>query len=259
MSDSAINLRQYRGFADQPWRRVISYLLLLVLILGTPVLLSFVFDFNQWVGEFIAEYNENIPDFVLKDGELSMTGEMPLIFEDKSGDMKNVFIIDTSGKTDDSVLDDYDTGVFFSKKEAVAKRSALEKQSFSFSAFKGGEIDKADVEEILSNLKWSGIFIVLFGLIYFFLAKLCTAAVLGFVCLLFSAMQNSGLQYGQAFKITVYALTIPTLFQSLQQIIAPEFALGGCIYYTIALLYLWFAARVIRTKSEEESDKDIIV
>src|SRR5688572_4213588 len=82
MSDSAINLSQYRRFADQPWGKVITYLLLMVLILGTPVLLSFVFDFNKGVGDLVGKFNENIPEFVLKDGELAVSGEMPLIIED---------------------------------------------------------------------------------------------------------------------------------------------------------------------------------
>lgn len=257
MSDSAINLFQYRRFADQPWGKVISYLLLIVLILGIPVLLSFVFDFNKGVGGLIAKFNENIPDFVLKDGELAVSGEMPLVFEDISGEEKNIYVIDTSGETDVSVLDDYDTGMFISKKEAVIKKNAIEKQTYSFSAFKGGEIHKADVEKFLSYIKFIGIFIVLFGLIYFFLSKLCTAVVLGLVCLLFSAVQNTGLKYEQTFKITIYALTIPTLFQALHQILAPQFYYGRFIYYCIALLYLWFAVRAIRIKQGEDSNKDI--
>ena len=97
MSDSAINLSQYRRFANQPWGKVISYLLLIILILGIPVLLSIVFDFNKEVDNWVAEFNKNIPDFVLKDGELAVSGEMPLIFEDKSGEEKSIYVIDTSG------------------------------------------------------------------------------------------------------------------------------------------------------------------
>lgn len=259
MSDSAVNLSQYKRFSEQPWGKVISYLLLMVLILGIPVLLSFVFDFNREVDNWAAEFNENIPEFVLKDGELTVSGEMPLIFEDVSGEDKRIVIIDTSGETDESVLDDYDIGMFISKKEAVIKQNAVEKQTFSFAALKGEEIHKADIEKYLSYIKWTGVFIVLFGLIYFFLAKLCTAVVLGFICLLFSTIQNCGLQYGQAFKITIYALTMPTLFQALQQILAPGFVFGWSIYYTIALLYLWFAVRSIKIKQQEEGNKDIVV
>jgi hypothetical protein len=154
-------------------------------------------------------------------------------------------------------LDDYDTGMFISKNEAIIKKNTIEKQTYSFSAFKGGEIHKADVEKFLSYIKFMGIFIVLFGLIYFFLSKLCTAVVLGLVCLLFSAVQNTGLKYEQTFKITIYALTIPTLFQALHQILAPQFYYGRFIYYCIALLYLWFAVRAIRIKQGEDSNKDI--
>ena len=245
MSDSAINLSQYRRFANQPWGKVISYLLLIILILGIPVLLSIVFDFNREVDNWVAEFNKNIPDFVLKDGELAVSGEMPLIFEDKSGEEKSIYVIDTSGETDGSVLDDYDTGMFISKKEAVIKRSVLEKQTFSFSAFQGGEIHKADAEKYLSYMKLIGIFIVLFGLIYFFLSKLCTAVVLGFVCHLFG---NPKYWFAVQRNIQNCYLcsTIPTLFQALQHILAPQFIYGLFIYYTIALLYLWFAVRAIR-------------
>jgi hypothetical protein len=140
----------------------------------------------------------------------------------------------------------------------VSKQSTVEKQTFSYSVFQEQEIHKADVENYLSeSKKFVGLMIIFFGLIYFFLAKLCTAALLGIVCLLFSSMQNSNLRYGQAFKITVFALTIPTLFQALQQILAPGFIYGWSIYYSIALLYLWFAVRANRSKIVE-NDGDLL-
>lgn len=49
MSDSAVNFPEYRNFAHSPWKKVITYLLLIVLVLGLPVLLSFAFDFNKSV------------------------------------------------------------------------------------------------------------------------------------------------------------------------------------------------------------------
>jgi len=248
MSDSAINFSEYRNFAHSPWKKVINYLLLIVLILGLPVLLSVVFDFNRGVDDFISEFHKEIPDFVLKNGELTMSGEMPLVFE---GDGSAVYI-DTSGETDDSVLDDYDFGIYFSKTEMVSKQSTVEKQTFSYSVFQEQEIHKADVENYLSDSKkFVGFMIIFFGLIYFFLAKLCTAALLGIVCRLFSSIQNISLRYGQVFKITVFALTIPTLFQALHQILAPGFIYGWSIYYSIALLYLWFAVRANRSKIVE--------
>lgn len=240
MSDSAVNFSEYRKYARLPWKKVINYLLLMILILGLPVLLSIAFDFNKGMDNFIGEFDKRIPDFVFKNGELVMSGEMPLVFE---GD-GSVLYIDTSDKTDDSVLDGYELGLYFSKTELVSKHSTVEKQTFSYAVFKDQEIHKADVKNYLSSSKkFVDTMLILFGLIYFFLAKLCTAALLGVICLLFASLQNISLRYGQATKISVFALTIPTLFQALHQILTPGFIYGWSIYYTLALVYLWFAVR----------------
>lgn len=256
MSDSAINFSQYRYFANLPWKRVISYLLLMVLVLGIPVLLSFAFDFQRDMTKRIEEFNRTAPDFVLKNGELTVAGEMPLVYE--SGNHNSAIIIDTSGKTDSSVLDDYDQGFFIEKTKIVYKQNSLETQEYHFSALKDLKIEKADVVNMLPYLKTMSMMIVLWGLIYFIFAKICTVSVLSLVTLLFSGIQNCGLNYGQSFKITVYAITIPTLFQSLQNIVAPGFVYGWSIYYTIAVIYLWLAVRSTKSKPAA-SDEDLLV
>ena len=256
MSDSAINFSRYRYFANLPWKRVITYLLLMVLVLGIPVLLSIAYDFQRDMTKVIEQFNKNAPDFVLKNGELTVAGEMPLVYE--SGNQDSAIIIDTSGETDSSVLDDYEQGFFIEKTKLVFKRDSLETQEYHFSALKELELEKADVVDILSYLRPISAMIVFFGLIYFIFAKLCTVSILSLVTLLFSGIQNCGLNYGQSFKITVYAMTIPTLFQSLQNIIAPGFIYGWAIYYSIAVIYLLFAVRSTKSKPVA-SDEDLLV
>lgn len=254
MSDSAINFKQYRIFADMPWKRVISYFLIMVLILGLPVLFSIAYDFQREMTDRINDFIRTAPDFVLKNGELTVAGEMPLVYESENQGERYVIFIDTTGENDSSVLDDHKHGIFISKTKIVMKQSSLESQEYHFSALQDLKMDKSDVTNMLSYLRPLSLLIIFLGLIYFFFAKLCTVAVLGFVTLLFSGMQNCGLQYGQAFKVTVFAITIPTLFQSLHNIIAPGFVYGWSIYYSIALIYLWFAVRAIRKQSLEGDD-----
>jgi hypothetical protein len=176
MSDSAVNFPEYRNIAHSPWKKVITYLLLIVLILGLPVLLSFAFDFNRGVDLFVSEFHKKVPDFVLKNGELTMSGKMPLVFESDG----SVVYIDISGETDDSVLDNYDLGIYFSKTEMVSKQSTVEKQTFSYSVFQEQEIHKADVENYLSeSKKFVGLMIIFFGLIYFFPGKALYSSTVG--------------------------------------------------------------------------------
>jgi len=245
MNDSAINLSAYRKFADRPWGRVIGYLVLLVFILGTPVMLSFVYDFNRALKMGINEFSKEAPDFVLKNGELEVAGKMPLVIEDKIVE-NSVFIIDTSGSTDASVLQNYESGIFISKTQLVNKLNNMETQTFNFSELQGIELTKADVEKLLPYLKLTGFFIILFGLLYFIFAKAVSAVFFGVVCLLFSQIQQAGLTYGQAFKITVYALTIPVLLQALMAILMPGLFYAGVVYYTVLLLYLWFAVKACK-------------
>lgn len=243
MNDSAVNFSAYRNFAVHPWSRVIGYLVLLVLLLGTPVLLSFVSDFNREVDRVAEKFSRAVPDFLLKNGELQVFGEMPLVFEDESGGRKSVIVVDTSGKTDESILRDYETGIFISKTKVVQKRNSLETQIFYFSNFQDLTVTKKDVLEWLPYLKLTAVFIVIFGLIYFFLAKLCTAALSGVLCLLFSRIQQRRLTYEQGVKISVYALTIPTLLQALQAVILPNLFAVGFLYYVVLLIYLWFGVQ----------------
>ncbi len=245
MSDSIVNLFQYKRFAEEPWGKVLSYLMLMVFILGLPVLLTIVFDVNRSLDDLTDKFNRHVPDFVIEDGELTVFGEVPLVIETINERDKIAFIIDTSEKADIKALDEYDAGIFISKNEAVVRQNALKDQTYSFSTLKGESIDKADLEVFFSYVKYTGIFVVLIGLLYFFISKLCTAAILGLLCLFLSMMQNAGLRYGQTFKIAVYALTLPTLFQALHQILAPQFYYGWSIYYSMAFLYLWFAVRAI--------------
>lgn len=253
MNDSAINLPAYRKFASRPWGRVIGYLMLLVFILGTPVLISFVYDFNKVLNMGINEFSKGAPDFVLKNGELEVAGKMPLVIEDEVVG-NSVFIVDTSGSTDASVLENYESGIFVSKTNIVNKRNKAETQIFNFSELEGMEFTKADVEQWLPYLKLTGLFIILFGLLYFILAKAISAAIFGVVCLLFSQVQQAGLAYGQAFKITVYALTIPTLLQALMAILTPGLFFGGLVYYTVLLLYLWFAVKAYKDTADPLSE-----
>ncbi len=256
MSDSAINFSQYRYFANLPWKRVITYLLLMVLVLGIPVLLSFAYDFQRDMTKRIEQFDRTAPDFVLMNGELTVAGDMPLVYESENHD--SAIIVDTSGKTDSSVLDEYEQGFFIEKTKLVYKQNSLEKQEYHFSALKDLELEKADVANMLSYLKPMSMMIIFWGLIYFIFAKICTVSILSLVTLLFSGIQNCGLNYGQSFKITVYAITIPTLFQSLQNIIAPGFVYGWSIYYSIAVIYLWFAVRSTKSKPVA-SDEDLLV
>ncbi|MEW6182100.1 MAG: DUF1189 domain-containing protein [Bacillota bacterium] len=241
IKESIFNFDAYPRFAREPFDKAFGYLVLMTLLFGTVFLVYTVIRLNTGISEMVGTFNRSCPDFVLQNGELTVDADMPITID--GGDEDGMIIIDTTGRTDRSVLDKYEQGVFVSRTQVVNKKNRIETQEMNFSELKGFKITKADVEQWLPNLKFFSVFIIIFGLIYMIVAKLLGAVVLGLFSLLISAVQGAGLDYGRGIRISVYALTVPTLFQTAQKIVSPGFPHPGVVYYILALIYLWFAVR----------------
>ncbi|MCL6558701.1 MAG: DUF1189 domain-containing protein [Firmicutes bacterium] len=237
---SIADFSAYRQFASEPFDKAFAYLVLLVLLLGVPFLIYAAVRLNTGINQFAVTFSQNVPEFILKNGELSVQANMPLIME-KSESF--VMVVDTTGRTAESILDDYEKGIFMSRTKFVSKKNPVQKEEVSFSAFKGLVVTKADVERWLPMIKLIGIFVVIFGFIYMLIAKLIGTLIMAIVCLFFSVVQRAGLGYGSALRIAVYALTLPTVLQTLQTAFLPRLPLSWAVYYGVFAVYLWFAVR----------------
>jgi len=89
------------------------------LIFGGINAIRNVYDFNKGVLMVLNDFKENIPNFVLANGELNVAGQMPIIINDGG---PSVIIIDTSGKTAETVLDNYDSATLITEKKIQCKR-----------------------------------------------------------------------------------------------------------------------------------------
>ncbi|MEW6173329.1 MAG: DUF1189 domain-containing protein [Bacillota bacterium] len=251
---SVADFGAYRQFAQEPFDKAFGYLVLMVLLLGTVYLVYTVIQLNSGINEMVGGFSRSCPDFVLENGELTVYADMPITV---NGDKEDgVIVIDTTGRTDRSVLDKYEQGVFVSRTQVVNKKNRIETQEMNFSELKGFRITKSNVEQWLPKLKYFSVLIVLFGLIYMVIAKLLGAVVLGLVCLLFSAIQGTGLNYGNGIRISVYALTVPTIFQTLQKMVSPGFPHPGLVYYILTLIYLWFSVRANKNEVQPAQLKE---
>jgi len=71
------------------------YLILLVLLFGTPVLLKMSYSYNQGIDSLVVAAEKEVPDFQFANGELEVYADMPIIID---GEAEQVIIIDTTGK-----------------------------------------------------------------------------------------------------------------------------------------------------------------
>jgi hypothetical protein len=237
--ESITDFGAYKRFAAEPFNKAFGYLALLVLVLGLPFLIYTATRFHSGINKAADLFRQSCPDFTFENGELTVHAAMPIIIQD--GD--SYMVVDTTGGTDEGVLEDYESGMFLSQTRAVIKQNRYETREVDLSQLKELTVTKADVEEWLPGLKAFSVFIVVFGLVYMLSAKLLGAVIMGLICLLLATVQKAELTYGSSIAISIYALTLPTVFQTLQKIFLTQFPHPGLVYYVVLAMYLWFAVR----------------
>lgn len=144
-----------------------AYLLFVTLIVGTLGLIKPIYDFNMNVQEMNDVFKNQVSDFTFKNGELKAEGKMPVIAKEKH----DVIIIDTSGGTDKNILNSYKTAVFISK-DGIVKKSGGQYIEVGFDKLPQGiNFSKSDIKDLILPLKLINVFMILGGLIVYFLAR----------------------------------------------------------------------------------------
>lgn len=248
---SITNMESYQYFFKRTSGKAILYLLLLSLIFGTASYIRTVFDFNLGITKTINYFKSGIPDFTFDNGELNMKGTMPLVLDKTEGD---IIIIDTTGKTDESILNSYPNGVLVTNHEFIQKENyGIKKQSFEM--MQGVRFTKDNVLGFLPYFRLVNIFIVIFGVLFFFIGKLVSALWLAIVGIIISAIAKYKLPFETQYKLSIYALTLPIILKVLLAILKVTIPYFWIIYYGIAVVYLWKA--IIMLKKDVEKEKTI--
>lgn len=243
MSASLVRPDDYPDLMRKSTGKCILYLVLLVLLFGTPVMIDLSWTYNQEIDAMLAAAEKELPDFRFANGELTVDADMPVLI---SGEDEQLIIIDTSGKTKADVLDDYDAGIFISRDQLVNKENALKTETLNFKELKELSFNKDKVLEWLPLLKVFWIFLLLFGLLFMILGKLLAAVILALLGLLLANLQQYSLTYEQSLRLCTHALTGPIIFQACKDMVYPQLPFNGLIYYAIFIVYMWLAIKTIK-------------
>ncbi|MCX7920632.1 MAG: DUF1189 domain-containing protein [Clostridia bacterium] len=235
----------YKNLIKQSVGKSISYLLLLCLILGTISMIRPVLEFNRGISTFISAFEKNIPEFVLENGELNVSGPMPVTTEEDGA----IFIIDTSGRTGVEALNNYDNGMLVLKDKMIQKNLG-NIQTTEFSSLAGLKLTKSDIGQWLPFLKFISVFIVLFGLIVFIIGKLLSALLISIIGLLLNAIVSAGLTFKDIFKMAVYSLTLPIILKVILSAAAINVPFFWLVYYLIAVFYVGYAMTLIKKENQ---------
>lgn len=235
LKNSIINPKAYNDFFKESTSRAVVYLLLLCLIFGGISAIRDAYDFNKGVILMLNVFTEKMPNFTLKNGELSVDGQMPIIINEGQ---EPVVIIDTTGKTKETILDKYNSGIYISKTKFIQKKNPVQKTETDFASLKTLTITKAEVESWISIAKIANILIVIFGPIFFFAFKFIAAFIVSLLGLLVNAFCKAKVNFAGIYKLSIYALTFSIILKVFFAVIAIEVPYFWILYYGIPLIYL---------------------
>jgi len=244
IANSVLNFSFYKHAFKERTGRAVLYLLLLTLFLGVIITIRPLIEFNKNITLFINAFEQKVPDFHLENGELDVYGEMPITIE-MGG---TLLIIDTSGKTNESVLDQYPGGIFVSRHKMIQK-NLLSIREIDFRQFERFTLDKSDISRGLPYMHMTSVLFGILVLVGFVLFRFFTAFFVSFIGMVLGSSAGLRLTFSDAFRISAYALTLPLLITAVVKSAGVYVPFFFVIYIMIAVFYFWKAVTLIKDDS----------
>ncbi|MFL0245601.1 DUF1189 domain-containing protein [Candidatus Clostridium stratigraminis] len=242
--NSVQGIKHYQDVLKESTGKAILYLLLISLILGFIGSIRGAFDANKGISEFIQIFNVNCPNFELKNGELSVDGNMPIVLSD---DQDNYIVIDTTNNTNPDILDSHSKGILVLKDKMINKKNELQTQVTDFTSFQGFTLDKNTINRFLPYVKAVIPFIFIGNIIWYFLGGLLSSLFLALFALIINGIFKVKLKYGQLYSLSIYALTTPLIINTIFKIFSIEhFSFYWLAYHIIAYIYIGFALNKLK-------------
>lgn len=235
-----INFNSYAYFIRQTTGKATLYLFLVSLFFGIVIAIRPVIYINTEVPSMLNKVATEIPDFTLQDGILEVQGEMPM----KLGSESYPIIIDTTGKSDESVLDEYASGIFISNTEMTQKTPEMLYVT-PFKDIKHFIITKATLISALPMLRMLGTVLAFLIPLFFVFVRFLSAVILTMAGLIAANIKGLRLRFGDVFKLSSYALTLPILLTVLLMMTGLQLKYFNLIYLAIGFLYIWNGLGVI--------------
>jgi len=233
--DSFLNFDAYKEFARQKGGKTFKYFVLLFTLVFLIGGLRFVNTYNTGVSELAAAVKEQVPEFRLENGELTVEGQQPIIL---GGENNSVLVIDTTGQTESSILDQYLEGVYIDRNSITVKQD-YNNRVVNFSAFREVVLDKDKLVSKLPLLKWLLVIIAFFSYGFKMGWVLITTVILALLGLIINSSMKGGLEFGNLWTISVYAFTLPWLLEMVKELVYPGLPLFWAAKWGLAIYILY--------------------
>ena len=236
------------GIRQEKTAQSVKYLVIVMAVIGSIIMIKADFKMYYGLDKFTTTLKNDYPDFELKDGYLFCQGDMPFIIQEKD----DIIIIDTTGKTDASVMNSYSNGALITQSTLVYKKSLVESRTYNLSDMKMFNFTKAGLIKFIHNCLIPGLIVVfLFGAFFIYLWKMIGVFFLSLIAFVVSKVVSVDMDYQNLFKISIYAIVVPTIIDSGLDLAGVNIPHFWIVYYAIAIYYLW---RFIKLPKENEDE-----
>lgn len=241
VKDSFTNFEEYREIAGQKRGRTFKYFIILYTLVFIIGGLRMAWNFNAGAAQLAETVREEVPEFRLADGVLTVEGPQPIVID---GDNATAMIIDTTGQVDESVLSNYDEGIFVSGTKIVNKQYSGTNE-YKFADYKQMSLDKQKLLSYLPMIKW--LLPVLAFLMY--LVKmvwvLVTTVILALIGLMINSARKGQLDFNNTWNMAVYAFTLPWLLEMIKNLAYPMMPSFWLLKWGIAFFILFKAIEAV--------------
>ncbi len=230
-------------FRFQKLGKPILYVFLLMLLSSVPIGIITAVSFTN-AYEDLKTHMGDLPEFTLEDGTLKSDQSEPLIKKEDG----NTFIFDATDEIKPDDVDSYESAIAFLKDRIIVMDSGT-RQEFNYSNFSSMTFTKQDVSELTQNLdNLLPIFIpLLIFVVYLFQTglKFIGITVLATIGLLLRSIAGRKASYKQLWVLSVYSVTIPTLFFTIMALVKTTVPFGFLLYWFVAIMLLYLTIKEI--------------
>lgn len=255
---SITDFNSYPGFSQQRSGRVVGWFLIFVSLVGLIWIIPSTLSTNAFVKQATGQagtiYQTKVPPFTLSNGKLEVEGQMPqILFQDE----KNLYLIDTSGKTSEDILKDKTQGMLITGDKIYSKQSGAQYREMFFKDFQVDRFTKEDgqvvLNKVLPMLVWLVPLVFLGGITVFILTSLVFLMVMTFVGQLLASVQHLNLSFRNVFNVTAHSMTLPLLVVVATSISPWKIPFSGLACFVLIGVYQWMGFKAIGKQGDGDT------
>lgn len=239
---SFYDFKSYAIFRKQSAGKSFLYSVILALVFSIVAFAYPTYKVNSTMKDLSVEYNEKIPDFQIKNGQLEIANNKNAEIVRDNG----TFVLDNT--SDIKLLaDKYRSGIIFGRDTAIVKSEGAVVLEQKYSTL-NMDFSKKDIGGILdshSAISGAMFAILTFGFVISLYFRALIIAIIGTIF-------KGETTFGQRFKLSLYATTPSVVISALISLFGISFTGSSVLLFVIGLVYLFLGIKGINKSELQE-------